>query len=725
MSTRRTPARLRSQAILGFLLCGAIGFAACEGPVGPQGFQGDPGPAGDAGPPGEAGLPGEAGPQGEAGPNGKVPYLAGAGLVLTIVDTTISVQGVAKVTFKVTDAKGLGLDRTGLYSEGEVKTSFVLSHLDGTADGIPPVYTPYTTVTKDGQTLPAADIGGTYEEIDGDNGIYAYTFGTTIPVADGKKTHTLGAWATREYKGETYVANALRDFLPAGGDVTEKRDIVELQACNKCHNPLSAHDGERREVKLCVLCHQGAYKNPEEGNSLDFPVMVHKIHRGRDLPSVVAGGKLTYEDDKGNTHDYSNVAFPQPLEHCETCHTGAQGPIWLTEPRRYVCTSCHDTTEFATNHQGNALPDDTKCVTCHPPVNGFADITAKHALPAGPKIEVSIKSIEKTAPGQTPELVFSVTEDGAPRDLLAQPLTRLAVTMAGPTVDYANYTTFTIQGTGAAGVLAVDAGGNGFRYTFPSPVPAGATGSYGFGIEGYVQPGGAAGPRFAAPNAIVYAAVTDPAPVERRKVVDLTQCNACHASLGAHGGSRNDPQYCVMCHNPNNVNDERVERFEGKTATAQSVAFPRMIHRIHMGSALAKKPYVLGGFPAPTKANPAGTPIDFSTTEFPGDRSSCPTCHAGATFLLPLPLDRLPSKDQDLQCTEDPAADADNYCDQRSVSAERLIYPARAACTGCHDAPEVEAHAETMTSASGVEACSTCHGGGTDYDVLKVHAPKP
>ncbi len=723
-STPGTPARLRSTRILGWLLCAVLGFAACEGPAGPAGEVGDPGPVGTS-LPGEPGPPGDAGQPGEAGTPGRNIYLTGPGLTLSIVGVKISDKGVATVDFQITDAKGTPLDRGGLYTEGAVSASFVLSRLDAPVGALPPKYTPYTTIDKGGVTLPGADVGGSFADVDPEKGLYSYTFGTKIEVADGTKTHSLGVWATRDFEGQRYVSNALRDFLPAGGEVSVERDIVALTACNACHNPLTAHEGERREVRLCVLCHEGAAKEPVSGNSLDFPIMVHKIHRGKALPSVIAGGEYALTGDKaGELHDYSTVGFPQALQRCASCHTGTQGDIWKSEVSRALCTSCHDGTTFVDPpHHGNVLTDDTKCTTCHPPVNGIADVTAAHALPVGPKIVLAITQVSKTAPGQTPELVFTVTEDGAPRNILQQPLTRLAVTMAGPTTDYADYSTLVIQGTGATGTLVAD--GGGFRYTFSAPMAAGATGSYAFGLEGYVQPGGAAGPRFSALNPVAYARVTDAVVEERRKVVDLTQCNGCHLELSAHGGQRNNPEYCVMCHTPNNVGDERVARFEGQSITAPSVAFPRMIHRIHMGSALVQKPYLVGGFPAPTKANPAGTPIDFSEVRYPGDRSSCAACHAGATFLLPLPLDRLPTKEQVFQCIEDPAADADAYCDQRVVAEEILLAPSRAACTGCHDAPQVEAHAETTTSASGIEACSTCHGSGSAYDVLKVHAPKP
>jgi predicted CXXCH cytochrome family protein len=77
-----------------------------------------------------------------------------------------------------------------------------------------------------------------------------------------------------------------------------------------------------------------------------------------------------------------------------------------------------------------------------------------------------------------------------------------------------------------------------------------------------------------------------------------------------------------------------------------------------------------------------------------------------------------------LTCTEDPAADGDNLCGTRS-SLVASILPVASACTSCHDSPDARAHAEIMTTASGAESCSTCHGTGRDLDVEVVHAPPP
>ena len=221
-----------------------------------------------------------------------------------------------------------------------------------------------------------------------------------------------------------------------------------------------------------------------------------------------------------------------------------------------------------------------------------------------------------------------------------------------------------------------------------------------------------------------FAAVTDAAPVPRRKIVDVAQCNSCHHELAAHGGSRREVQYCAFCHNPNKANDQRVARFEVPATTAQSVDLKVLIHKIHMGAGLTQQPYVIGGYPAPTVTNPAGTPTDFGAVLYPGDPAACPACHAGATYVLPLGPEVLPSLSEVLACT-DPSLDPASYCQTRVVSAQTYTAPTTAVCTACHDAPYVLAHAQTNTAPSGVEACAACHGPQTPWDVQLVHAPAP
>ncbi|MBL8739698.1 MAG: hypothetical protein JNK04_01350, partial [Myxococcales bacterium] len=231
---------------------------------------------------------------------------------------------------------------------------------------------------------------------------------------------------------------------------------------------------------------------------------------------------------------------------------------------------------------------------------------------------------------------------------------------------------------------------------------------------------------YAIHNTIEYVPVTDEVAVPRREIATQGQCNNCHFELQGHGGSRRDVEYCAFCHNPNNVNDERVSRPEGAPVMAESVDLRVMIHKIHMGEKLSQQPYLLGGFPAPSVANPAGTPIDFGEVRFPGDQRSCGTCHVAGSFDLPLPSGLLPTHQNQLSCTEDPTADADSYCQTRVVSADIVTGPTASACLACHDAPETRAHAITNTDLStGVEACSTCHSAGDAFDANLGHALDP
>jgi OmcA/MtrC family decaheme c-type cytochrome len=716
--------------------------AACEGPPGPTGPGGDPGDQGPPGDIGPIGPTGPIGPQGPPGQNGSSTWFTGPGLGMTIDSATIDeTTGVATVDFTLSDGDGVPVDLEGRSTEGEVTVRFIAAWLDQDATGEALQYTAYTTrtqtspITGDTAIQAGTDQGGTFEAIDVNQGKFRYTFGTTIDTFDPSLTHTIAAYATRTVgNNPRAVANVEYDFLPAGGSATVTRDVVTNAACNGCHEQLEAHGGSRQDIKLCVTCHQPQTVDPDTGNTVDFPVMIHRIHRGEDLPSVAAGGTYQIIGNSQSVHDYSTVVFPREINDCQTCHDGEDADYWNTRPNKKNCTSCHDLTSFDAvvppgmiAHSGGVQPDTAPCNVCHPASGSLAGLTEKHYTgllsPTLPVVDISLLSVANSAPGQQPTVTFTVSVGGVPRDLTTAPLTSLRALVVGPNTDFAAYTQTTINGSGASGTLAVvDAATGTHTYTFPASaaIPLTATGSYTVAMEGNWQPTGQ--PRAAALSPTLAFAVTDAVATPRRVIADNDGCNSCHRDLAGHGGGRKGVQYCITCHNPNNANDERSPHFEGQTVAVNTVDLKVMIHKIHAGEDLTQ-PYILGGNPTPSATNPMGTPVDFGEVRFPGILSNCNKCHADGTWRLPLDPSVLPSRSEVRTCIEDPAADTDSYCSPANfvVDSFTLTPPATAVCTSCHDSPDTVAHATVMTTPLGAESCATCHGPGAMWDVDQVH----
>jgi OmcA/MtrC family decaheme c-type cytochrome len=733
---------------------GAAGSPGAPGEAGPPGLPGEggvglPGEAGPPGPPGEAGLPGEGGTVADGG---QFPWLVDAGLAFEVTSAAIN-GGVVTARFKITDNGGKPLDFNGVLTVGAVNAGFVLSSLETDAAGAPARWVAHTTsqvtspITNNTETLPSSENPSTAGKLtELAQGEYEYEFKVTLTAPDLAKTYAVGVFASRDYEGQRYVANTVYRFVPAGGTAL-KRELVTTEGCNACHGRLGAHGDRRRDVELCTLCHSSPYTDPDTGNRIDFSVMVHKIHRGHDLPSVKAGTPYQIIGFQQSVHDYSTVAFPQPIQNCQTCHQGEQKDNWKTQPSAAACGSCHDDISFVnpppagkTLHTGGVQPD-SLCIACH--ASGSFGIEAKHYTPDtdpnGLQIELEIVSVTNTAPGQTPELVFGVLEAGQPRDIIAKPLNVLRVTVGGSTTDYgtlvtvpgkataaiAGYWQFTIQGSGQEGTLS--ASGSDFKYTFPQPMPAEAKGSYSLGMEGYSQASSTVtpnpNPRYNAMNPVVHFPVTDTTVVPRREVIEEQKCQNCHFKISFHGGTRRSPNYCLLCHNGNNANDDRISRVEGTTVTANPVHFKWMLHALHMGEH-RPEPLILGGNPLPSVTNPVGNQHDFSEVRFPRPPNDCAACHKADTWNVPLPAGVKPSLVQVLTCTEDPAADADDYCHTRTTT-NQYIPPVTSACTSCHAAPATLAHAEVNTSSSGVESCPTCHSKGSTFDINKYHALSP
>jgi OmcA/MtrC family decaheme c-type cytochrome len=596
---------------------------------------------------------------------------------------------------------------------GPLSISFVLAWWDPAQRQ----YTSYTT--RKATSLPdspiqqtvfqaGADSGGSWNDIS--LGHSTYTFKTVLPDGyDQGKTTTLGIYGTRnlmDIVGKSYYANAEFDFRPDAQPVAEKWDMIDTAACNNCHNPLSAHGGSRQDVRLCVLCHSPQTINPDTGNTVDFKVLIHKVHRGAELPSVQAGTPYQIINSHGKS-DFSTVEFPQDVRNCTKCHAApaTQAANFFTYPNRAACSSCHDDVNFATgeNHAGGIQIDDGACASCHQPQGDKefdASVLGAHTIPlkstqlAGLNAEVI--DVTNAAPGQNPTVTFKVTNgDGTPVD----PSTlgsNVNLILGGPTREYA-IDPFRERADGAA------FDGTQAMYTFKAAIPADGTGTWVVSadvrrtvtIDGGSNPDGT--PRTfsvteGATNPVFYATVTDAGPQPRRQVVDIDKCNVCHDRLALHGGQRFVVNECVICHNPN-ASDK--SRRPADTGSPESISFQRLIHRIHSGDNLTHD-YTIYGF--------GGSKNTFNEVRFPGDRRDCEKCHVNDSQQLPLPATNL--------AVQTPPPPQEWFTPMQ---------PTAAACLGCHDTQAAAAHAYVNTAPFG-EACASCHAPEDDFAVDKVHA---
>lgn len=300
------------------------------------------------------------------------------------------------------------------------------------------------------------------------DGTFSYTFAAPIPATylppandspafgpgDGElqgQTLLAGTYTVGMYGHWNYFVDGVQhedvgqttfDFLFGSATTLEPREVVKSDNCNQCHTDIQAHGGSIRTVPLCVLCHtSGAEDGSGNGVSIDFRVMIHKLHDASHLPSVLGvatnpDGSRNYAatpvpyvltDGQGNQDDLSNVNFPvwpslnfgmprdlgysaltstqKGLEDtirkgavdCDRCHgdpdgsgpltAPSQGNIRNSQPTRRACGACHDDIDWTRPYTANGLTmgaqaNDSSCLFCHVPtgsVSSFSPLSTAQA----------------------------------------------------------------------------------------------------------------------------------------------------------------------------------------------------------------------------------------------------------------------------------------------------------------------------------------------------------
>jgi OmcA/MtrC family decaheme c-type cytochrome len=475
---------------------------------------------------------------------------------------------------------------------------------------------------------------------------------------------------------------------------------------------MSAHARTARETGYCALCHTSQLTDPETGESLDFKYFIHKLHRGKYLPSVKSGRPYYVVGAGRRIRDFSTIVSPRgvvtetiPKEYrdCAACHRNPDVTAWKTRPSAAACVSCHDDVDLkaGTKHTPGPAPDGT-CVNCHQPEGPEfgASILGAHTFPGDsvqlPGTVFEILKIEGGTPGSKPVVTFSIRDKkGAPVD--ASKMNNLGLVLAWPTTDYKAAITEDAR--------KAEPVGNGVHtYKFNYTIPAEARGSGAIGIQGYrlfdvKRPNGTVeekGQRDSGFNVVRYFSITDPEPVPRRTAVRTENCNACHGKLQAHGEQRKNTEFCVMCHNATASDREKRERAKGPMPS-ESIHLKRFIHRLHTGRNLGE-PFIVYGGPAV-----APVPISFGEVRFPGDRRNCTKCHEKGANEVPLAAGVLE--------TQIPQTDG----------SVKLLSPIMTACLGCHTREPARAHMEAQVASGNRESCVVCHGVGRDFSVEKVH----
>lgn len=290
---------------------------------------------------------------------------------------------------------------------------------------------------------------------------------TGQPLLDGTYTIAFEGRMIYELEGGGTIrdqGNVTADFLLGAAAQIEERAVAGEANCLQCHVGFRAHGGNRRVLKGCLLCHTAGAEDENDPNiTIDFRVMIHKIHNGASLPTVL--GMTT--DANGNRdytatpvpyvvggHDYSHVKFPQwpnfsqPMPRdsgygslgsaerakedaqrsgaveCHICHgdpdgsgpieAPAQGDLVYAQPSRLACGSCHDDWHFDRPYISNGVmmppqPDNSQCTECHRAEGGPFDVKTAHTHPLldptfATGVNVTIAAVEGMG-GSNPDTV--------------------------------------------------------------------------------------------------------------------------------------------------------------------------------------------------------------------------------------------------------------------------------------------------------------------------------
>lgn len=610
------------------------------------------------------------------------PELSGPGLNVQLEAASIDAL-TRRITaqLRLTDRTGAPITSTGVELEWWIAQVGSLDSVDETTTFAGP-YENYLLETATQQNHPDYPLGdavprvveqprteqgtGTLSVVHpgADDGRYAYQFSFVLPegyAAD--RTHVIGVMGARSVADTRFVDDATYFFVPnTPAAPVSRRESVRTESCQTCHAQFRAHDAAISDVQVCLGCHTQGAIDPETNHSLDFNRMIHRIHRGRDLPSVKAGTPYGFVNEHGSFVDFSRVGYPQPIANCQGCHTDADDERWVRNGSRAVCTSCHEQIDLPWEQGGHpfALEPDQNCSNgnCHGVSGRVRDAREAHltvlndpkslvfkleivsVAVAAADAAIAVRARGRVGKRSTAESAYT------PLTSLSQ-LDRLDVFINGPTEGYLkDGNTLKHYAREQLIELTLDPARPGeLTFRLPESFSASvasmgdlARDSFSLSLGAAYDPSPGAAPdndRVGAQAQPVQAISLSETLVPRREVVTTQSCNVCHGALRHHTGASfaSTVEQCALCHTAGL--DTRVRQAAQQVnGPTQSLRLSQLVHRVH-GAKIATEPYRVFG--DPTNLGSLSYPLrDLSELPYSGDVRDCGKCHSLGTNQLPV-----------------------------------------------------------------------------------------
>lgn len=299
------------------------------------------------------------------------------------------------ITFKATHDDGTYVDKTEFAYSSSSSTCGTLAggatlYLGGPTEHMERIQ--YSTSPSSSSTVGSVYGSSTY---DSSTGIYTYSMPAVIPSTIPAQLNDTtgfgveqGDWYGLPLPSGTYRlglalyttlwdadCNRVRvadttyfDILMGTATTIEDHDYVDNASCESCHETVEFHGDSRNDVSYCVMCHTPGSEDSSSVNpttTLDFPVMIHKIHGSSILENGYCVGSTCFD-----------VTFPRfdgGVQACTACH-GATDK-W-ENPSTRGCITCHDSEDAAAH--AAIMTDDVygeSCDTCHGPGRDYSSET--------------------------------------------------------------------------------------------------------------------------------------------------------------------------------------------------------------------------------------------------------------------------------------------------------------------------------------------------------------